>query len=161
MWLIAGVWTVRWAVGADPGLAWAIACMASALRWGTLSVADAQAASRLFGPAATVGPSVAAAGLVLAVASALLEEARLDGFRHPVPAARVATGAALLGVCILVVLPGVGGPLRFDAVLLWVAVPATAVAVVLLTSHVTRLVPRWVFPVAAAAGLALVASGAR
>ncbi len=64
---------VALAAGTGPGaLAGAGAVVATALRWGTTSLAAVVGAQAVLGPAVTVGPMVAAAGSAMAVVGALL-----------------------------------------------------------------------------------------
>ncbi len=108
VWIVAGLWTIRWALGSSPDVAWGIACLGAGLRWGTTTLADVQAATRLLGPTVATGSPLLVVGSVLLLAAALLELSRRP-LRTAPPVARAATVAALVVLIPMYCAPGPGG----------------------------------------------------
>jgi hypothetical protein len=154
VWLIAGVWTLRWLGGRPVGLAWALAIMAAAVRWGTISVADIFAASRVLGPAVAVEPFVTAVGCGVALGAALAEESALDGLRSPDWPQRTAAAAVLLCLVAMLAAPGPGAGLPLSLVV-WIGTAALGTWIVLVASPLARRIPSWAPVALGLAGLAL------
>ncbi|MEX2395206.1 MAG: hypothetical protein WD826_12090, partial [Actinomycetota bacterium] len=76
LWVVAGVWTVRSVAGAELNVAWGIAVIGAAMRWGTLSLADVAVATHLVGPSMSAGPVLVRAGLITALGAAVVGEWR-------------------------------------------------------------------------------------
>lgn len=153
LWLLGGVWTVRLVWGRDPGVAWGVACLAGALRWGTLSLADMGAASRLAGPAIATEPVVCAVGAGVALGAALMDEARIDGLRERAVVLRVPAAIAIVGLVAALCVPGPGDPV---VVAWWAAAAAGVSGTVLFLRPIAAKVPAWAPTVVASAGTALV-----
>ena len=156
LWVVAGVWTVRSVWGSPPGYAWGLTCLGIAARWGTLSIGDIQATARIFGPAATAGPFLVHAGMVTAIAAAMVSEARIDGLRSAAWAPRVASFAAGLALVALAAAPGPGDPDLPQSLAGWGIGGAAIVGLTLVLNSPARRLPPWLPPVVAAVGVAAV-----
>lgn len=153
MWVVAGVWTIRAAWGVAPGLAWGIACLGAAARWGTLTLADVESAARVFGPTVAVGAPLVRAGLAAALAAAVFSEARTDGLRARSWAERIAALAALAALIGLYCAPGPGDPDVLRSLGWWAVSGAALVAATLGLTRLAARAPSWAAPVVAAAGV--------
>ena len=144
LWLIGGIWTARAMAAAPVGAAWGLACLAAGLRWGSLDVGDLQVATRLIAPTVAAGGLATRAGMVLALAGALIGEARVDGLRARTFGERA---AAMIALTALVALFCVEGPARSGVVafgwwgLAGVVVTALVVALTPIASRLPALVP--------------------
>ena len=155
MWILAGVWSIRAAWGRPPSLAWGIACLGAGARWGTVSLAGVESAVRMFGPTVLSGLPTVRAGMILAAASALCSEARIDGLRATAWAERTAALVATITVVALYGVPGPGDPNVLASLAWWAVAGAAAVTITLgLTRYVVRL-PVWLLPLTATAGVML------
>jgi hypothetical protein len=152
LWVVAGVWTVRSVSGSSMGVGWGLACVAATMRWGTLSLGDVEVSTRLAGPTLLSGTSPVRASMAIALAGALLDEARIDGLRSGSRAEQVA--AALASIA-LVALFLTGGPLEpfIEAVGGWATAAVIVALVTLFASRIAKRIPAWVPLVLGAAGL--------
>lgn len=155
IWVVAGVWTLRLLCGDEPGLAWGIACVGAAMRWGALSIGDVEVATRLLGASALAGPVAVKAGLAFALVAAVASEASMDGLRARTIPQQAAAVAALVAIVPLFVIRG-GTNL---AVPRWVVASGVIAAVVAAATPYARRVPRWVAPVVASAGVVVAMLG--
>jgi hypothetical protein len=145
LWLVAGVWTVRAMAGAPVGFAWGTACLGAAARWGTLGLGDVAVATRLGGPTITAGPALVRAGLIAALAAAVLDEARGHARTSETWSERAAAAAALVGLAAMFLVRGPGDPRTLLPVFWGAAAVSLSVVVLLLRPLVIR-VPAWVAP---------------
>lgn len=158
--VVLGVWTARAAVGAPPGVPWAIACVAAGLRWGTISMSDLSAATRAVGaPTILVKPLPAAAGACLVLLAALADESSRADLRSIEPVRRATGGAALLCLVPSFLVPGAGRPNLLLSLLLWVAASVVLAGVAGVVSPLARRVPSGALAGLAAAGLFMVGIG--
>ncbi len=134
------------------GLGWGLACVAATMRWGTLSVGDVEVSTRLAGPTLLSGTSPVQAAMAIALAGALLDEARIDGLRS---GSRAEQAAAVLASVALVGLFLTGGPLEpfIEAVGGWATAAAIVAVCTLFTSKIAKRIPAWAPLAIAAAGL--------
>lgn len=161
VWVVAGVWTVRWVWGRSGGIAWGLAVFGVGLRWGTLSLADVHAATRVFGPTIATGSGIAIAGSVMAFVGAFLAESRHDGFRASGLAVRLAAGIALVSLTSAFVVAGPGSPQALLSALWWLGASVGVVSGSMLLARFVWRVPQW-FPVSlVAVGVALIGAGIR
>jgi hypothetical protein len=160
LFVVGGVWTVRSAWRSGIGFAWGVACMTSAIRWGTTSLADIQAATRSFGPTIAVGPRMAAAGAAAAFAGAMLDEARTAGLVSRRPAERAAAGLALLALVAAFVAPGPGAGGTAISLSIWVGLSFGLAALLIAGAGTAARLPGWVPPVLALGGGVAVALAA-
>jgi hypothetical protein len=130
-------------------------CVGVGARWGTLSLGDVESAARIFGPAATAGSAVVHVGMAVAIAAALLSEARIDGLRSPAWATRAASFGASLALVGLAAAPGPGRLSLTGSLAWWAAAGVGVVAVTLALTPMARRLPGWVSPAAAVAGVAV------
>lgn len=151
---------MRWVWGVPLGPAWGLACLGAGLRWGSLGLADVQAATGLLGPTLGAGPPLVVAGAGVMLAAAALEEAAGDGLRARALPVRAASGAALLALVPAFCAPGWGGSSVLVTLAWWLAGAAALGALALSASGLARRVPGWAPAAAAAAGLLMVAAGA-
>lgn len=168
LWLVGGVWVVRRAWGRPPGIAWGITCLVAGMRWGTLGVGGVEAATRLVGPTLVSGRPVLLAGVGLAVAAALAEEAADDGLRAESVPERAASAIALAALVPLFAAPGWGAtaPLAVDGAQAWVVsagwwigAGALVGGAVLLGARWASRLPWWVPPTVAGVGAIAVGAG--
>jgi hypothetical protein len=156
LWLVAGVWTVRSVAGERIGAAWGIATIGVGLRWGTQSLGDLEVATRVAGASLVAGTPLVRAGLGVAFAAALLEEAGGDGLVGgswaPRAASLIALAALVPSFCVRGPLGGVAADVSW-----WAAGAVVLTGAVLLARRLVRMAspPAWVPAVAAAAGVAL------
>jgi len=155
LWVVAGVWTVRSVWGSPPGYAWGLVCLGIGVRWGTLSAGDVETAARIFGPAGTAGSTVVHVGMAVAIAAAVVSEARIDGLRSRDWGPRTAALTSLLALGALAAAPGPGRWSIPSSLVWWAAAGVVVVAAVVLVRPVARRVPGWVPPIAAVAGVAV------
>lgn len=153
LWLVAGVWTVRAVWGTAPGLAWGIACLGAAARWGTMTLADVESATRIFGPTVASGGPAVRWGMTAGLVAAVVSEARTDGLRARSWPERVAALAALAALVALYCVPGPGDPAVLTSLGLWALAGAALVAVTLALGRAAAAAPGWAPPVVAAVGL--------
>ncbi len=152
--VVAGVWTLRALAGSELSVAWGIACVGAAARWGALSLVEVEVATRLTGPSVVSGQPVVRVGILLAFAAALASEAQVDGLRARTWPERGAAAAALVALVPLFLAQG-----GSSAVAFWVlGAPALAAACLFAVPYARRI-PAWALTAASAAGvfLALVA----
>ena len=112
IWIVAGVFAIRSLAGAPPGAAWGIACVGAGLRWGTLGLGDLETATRLLGSTVVAGGPVVRAGMVAALAGAVVDEARGGGL---LAASWLEQAAALVAGLALVPIFVVSGPISLSA----------------------------------------------
>ncbi len=134
------------------GLGWGLACVAATMRWGSFSLGDVEVSTRLAGPTLLSGTSPVRAAMAIALAGALLDEARIDGLRS---GSRAEQAAAVLASVALVGLFLAGGPLEpfIEAAGGWAAAAAIVAVVTLLAGGIAKRIPAWTPFVLAAAGL--------
>jgi hypothetical protein len=154
LWIVAGVFTVRSVWGSPPGYAWAVLCLGTGARWGTLSLGDVEAATRIFGPSAATGSLLVHVGMAVAIVAALVSEAGIDGLRSASWATRGASFMALLALVGIAAGPGPGRTTVGQSLVWWAVSGVVGVAVTLALSRPVRRLPVWVPPLAAAAGVA-------
>lgn len=152
LWVVGGVWTVRVVWGRRPGLAWGVACVAAALRWGSLGLGDLQAGTRLVAPTLAAGSAVLIAGSAVVLAAAVLEEAAGGGLRSRSVPESAAAAIALVVLVPLYVAPGLGEPTLPLSLAWWTAAAALLAALVLTGGEAARRLPGWALPVLAVAG---------
>lgn len=155
LWVVVAVWTVRSVWGAPSGIGWGVACLGAALRWGTLSLGDVEAASRLVGPGVAAGPPTIAAGMAIALVAATLSEARVDGLRAASPAERAVSLAAILALVALFLAPGPGDPSVGLSLLWWAAAAAALVVCIIVLHDLAERVPGWITVGLASGGVLL------
>jgi hypothetical protein len=158
LWIVGGVWTVRAVWGSPPGFAWGIVCLGAGVRWGTVSAADVEVTSRIFGPSVAAGPVAVRVALSLALAAALVSESRIDGLRAQSWAERCAALLALLALVGLLCAPGPGHPQLNRSLAWWAVAGVAAVGATLAMSKRSKRVPAWLPP--AVAGSCVVAVAA-
>jgi hypothetical protein len=152
LWVVAGVWTARAVSGTSMGLGWGLACAAAAMRWGTLSLGDVEVSTRLAGPTVLSGTAPVQVALAVALAGALMDEARIDGLRSR---SRSEQAAGILALVALVALFLAGGPLEpfAEAVGGWATTAAIVAVVTMFAGRIAKHIPAWVPVMLAAAGL--------
>lgn len=155
LWIVAGVFTVRSVWGSPPGYAWAVLCLGTGARWGTLSLADVEAAARIFGPSGAAGSALVHLGMGVAIAGAVASEAAIDGLRSDSWATRGAGLLTLLAVVAIAAGPGPGRAGAGRSLIWWAAAGVAAVVVTLALARTARRVPPWLPPAVAAAGIAV------
>lgn len=151
-WMVGGVWLVRRVWGRPPGLGWGVACFTAALRWGTFSLGDVQAATRATGPTLASGSRPVLIGAALAFAAALLEESASDALRSPSVVERAAAGAAVLVLVPAYCAPGAGEPNLPLSLVWWTVAGFVLTLVTLVAAPAARKVPGWAAPLIACAG---------
>ncbi len=151
--IVGGVWAARTLEGRPPGTVWALACLGLGIRWGSATLSDVHAAGRLLGSAVVVEPAFAAGASVVLVLAAVLDEARLGGFRDPSPLQKAASGVAALTLVSLVAPPG-----GLLSVSVWAAASAGLAVVWLTAPDALSRVPGW--PPVALTSAAVVVLGA-
>lgn len=140
--------------GRDPGVGWGLACVAAGVRWGTLGVGDVQVATRLVAPTVLAGSTPVRIVSAVALAAAIVDEARQGGLRSPGVGERAAGAVALAALVPLFLAPGSGSLVALGW---WGAAAAVAGAAVLMMHPLATRLPPW--PIAAVAGAAVVALG--
>ena len=145
------MWTVRTVAGTPLGFAWGVACIAAGLRWGTLSLGDVGVATRVLGPTLTSGTYATRAGMAMAIAGAVLSEARVGGFLARTWGERAAASAAVAALAPLFVATGASGSVWGTAVP-WAASAAVFTAGVVLLHRVALRIPAFVPIVVTSAG---------
>lgn len=143
LWVVLGVWTARSVWGEQPGLAWGLACVAAAARWGALSFAEVEAATRTVGPSVVAGRTPVVIAMAAGLTAAVLSESSAGGLRARSGAVRAAAAIAVLALVPLFVAPGVSAGVHL-ALGWWAGAAATLTAAVLLLHRYARLVPQWV-----------------
>jgi hypothetical protein len=159
LWIVAGVWTVRAMAGAPVGLAWGAACLGAAARWGTLGAGDVAVATRLGGPTVIAGPATVRVGMVVALAGAVMDEARLGGFETRTWGERAAAAAAVVALVALYLVRGPNDP-QTTLPVFWGVGAATLTALVLTLHPLAARLPAWTAPTLAFAGVAVAVSAA-
>ena len=157
LWIVGGVFTVRFVWGRDPGVGWAIACVAAGLRWGTLGLADVEAATRLIGPTVAVGNVAMRTATAVALAAGLMDEMRIGTSRSGSVAERAASAIALATLVPLFVAPGPGS---LTSAAWWLGAALALGTAAWLGSRPAARVPRWL-PAALASASALTIGSAR
>jgi hypothetical protein len=154
LWIVAGVWTTRSVAGAELDVAWGIAAVGAALRWGTLSLGDVQVATRLAGPTLLAGPLIVRGGMVAALVAAIVGECRAARFETRNWGERGAAAAALTVLVPLFVLGAPTAPLSL-ATLWWIAPIALGTLAILMVRPLAVRLPGWMAPALAAVGIAI------
>jgi hypothetical protein len=140
--------------GTPLDLAWGVACLGAAARWGTIGLGDVAVATRLAGPSVAAGPIVVRSGMLVALVGALVGEARVGAFDVRTWGERGAAVGAMVALVLLFVVRGPGDP-RTALPVLWFAFAAAfTVAAMVLRPVVVRL-PSWVAPALAGVGVAV------
>lgn len=153
VWIVAGVMTIRSVAGAPIGLTWAIACVGAGVRWGTLGVADLETATRLLGPSVVTGSVPVRAGMILAAAAAVVDEAAADGLRAT---SWVERSAAVVAAVTLAALFLVVGPTDLsESALPWAAATAGVVTAIVVLAPFAGRVPYAARVSAAALGVVI------
>lgn len=143
--------------GSPVGSAWGVACLGGGLRWGTLSLADVEVATRLSGPTVAAGSLGVRSGMAVALIGALIGESQLDDLRSASWVRRLAAGAAIVGLVAVFVAPGPSDPLT-TRTLIWGGGAAAAAAVVLALTPLARRLPPALAIVLTAMGVVMASS---
>ncbi len=160
LWVVSGVWTVRAVAGNPVGLGWGIAVVGAGLRWGTLALTDLEVATRVAGPSLLAGTPAVRLGLWLALAGALIDEARSgdgQGLLARTWAPRAAGLLALVALVPTYLVRGAAGngSSPAETALWWVCAAAALTAAALLVRPLAARAPSWAAPIVAAVGIAL------
>ena len=155
--MVAGVWTVRAMAATPVGLAWGAASLGAAARWGTLGLGDVAVATRLGGPTVVTGPVVVRAGMIVALAGAVIDEARLGGLDARTWGERAAAAGAVVALVALYLVRGPNDP-QTALPLFWGVGAATLTVFVLVLHPVAVRLPAWIAPSLAMAGVVVAVS---
>lgn len=153
VWIVTGVWTVRAMARAPLDFAWGLACLGAGMRWGTLGLGDVAVATRLGGPTIVTGPFLVRAGMLAALAGAILGEIRVGGLHARTWGERGASAASIIALSALFLVPGPADP-RSSVALLWATATVLLTIVIVGGARVLRA-PGWLPSAIAAAGVVL------